>query len=307
MSKHPERNRTVRANASRRNSQTKSQAVVDLSGLIESDVSKRRLEIFCEKRGLEPDLNSYTAYLRLLTKRERAKILAGWMIMSGGMEFLNIRDLSNRTHFTRPALYAMFDEKAFDEKVKESKESAVIYIYQAILSDFVQTVRSRFGELFDLFDTHLPMQLLSKIFKFIQFAVNERPEYALISFQEICLANEDDRRIVAPAYDLAVTLCRAARKKGELNDYANDFDDHQIIHSLFFSVRSAILGQFGEGQSPENREFLSEDAAYINTLMALKMYASETRANLIEEEIAEVRKKSEEKRNEVKKKAKASL
>lgn len=280
MSKHL----LERSRPSQRSKQTKNQPNIDLRGFFEDDISKHRLKILTEKRGLSPDEESYRNYVSRLSKIERAKMVTSLMVIQlGDAELLNISEIARRSGLTRPALHAIFGEKG--------KESATRSIYLFIFSDLAQTVQSRLGNLFTLFASKDPMELLMHLFQAIQFAVNEKPEYAIVSFQEVSLANEDEMRIVAPAYDMAIKLYGSARERGFTNENAHVFGDHQVIHSLFYVVRSAILAQFGEGKPPDKGEFLSEDAAYIQALMGLKMYASNDAARLIEKKIKEAREK----------------
>jgi AcrR family transcriptional regulator len=235
---------------------------------------------------LKPNVESYCIFLSQLSKRDRAKkVFALTVIKFGDMEFLNIRDLCERSGLTRPTLHAAFGER--------NKESAVIAIYREVLSDFTHILIRRLENLFEFLASSPPMDLLIRLFQAILFAVKEEPEYALVCFQEISLANEEELRIVSPAFNKATELLgeawRDARERGDINKDTGILKEHQAIHILFYAVRATILAHFGEGKPPDEKEFLSEVDAYVEVLRILKLYAPENASGIIDERISEAK------------------
>lgn len=273
-----DQNKSVRLNNLRRNKQVNIHTV-DLSDIFVTPASKQRLEIFTRFRRIELDEESYNSELDKLPKIERVKMMASLLIItSGDKELLNINELARRIGLTRASIHAAFGEK--------NREPAVTAIYRSILSEFTQIVMRRFEDLFEYFRREPPMELLDRLYLAIFSAVREKPEYALVSMQEISLANQEERRIVAPAFDKAAKLIRDAREE-YFNEDAKKLKDYHILHLLFYTVRGVILEFFGEGIPPDEKDFLSEKAAYDHVLMYLKLFASEDASKLIDKRKSE--------------------
>lgn len=279
---------------SRRNKQTNTHInkqtnthIVDLKGIFDTPASKKRLKIFAEFRRINEE--SYNSELDRQPKVERLKIIFALLIINkGNKSLLSIHEVAERSGLTRSTIHKVYGEAG--------KESALVALYHGLLSDVSDIIIRRFHDLSDYFAGASPIEKIERMFQALLSALREMPEAAMASFLSLSLLNEEERRIVAPAFDLATKLIQEAREKQLLNEAAKTLKDSQITHLLFYACRGAILAGLGEGVPPaeeegvppaEEKEFLSNKAAYKFVLMNLKIFVSEEAAKLIDKRISE--------------------